>query len=161
MSYEHLGNMPEGFEHEQREIQPVGLIVEPQLVMKLYQMFAAGKPLDPGYMSECKGFIKEQVRSGNVEPYIGLGFAKLGKEIINVARWDDELPIELKNQVFRVRDGNLSTAEEVDIREVGAFCLWELGFVNHEKEAWKRYLVSQQTEADKTRYLEDFMEGLL
>ena len=39
------------------------------------------------------------------------------------------------------------------------FCVWELGAVAHEREAWARYLRSGRDEAARRAYLGDLYEG--
>ena len=39
------------------------------------------------------------------------------------------------------------------------FCVWELGAVLHEQQAWRRYLYSKRDEAAKVTYLADRFEG--
>jgi hypothetical protein len=39
------------------------------------------------------------------------------------------------------------------------FCVWELGVVWHEQQAWRRVLTSQRATEDVTRYLNDRFEG--
>lgn len=41
----------------------------------------------------------------------------------------------------------------------GTFCVWELGVVWHEHQAWKRFLTSKRAADDATRYLNDRFEG--
>lgn len=41
----------------------------------------------------------------------------------------------------------------------GTFCVWELGIVNHEKDAWKRFLLSERSQADREAYLYDLYYG--
>ena len=44
-------------------------------------------------------------------------------------------------------------------RHKGAYCVWELGPVWHEKEAWVRFLNSQRDDAAERVYLEDRFAG--
>jgi hypothetical protein len=39
------------------------------------------------------------------------------------------------------------------------YCVWEMGVVYHESQAWKRYLGTTRDEDDKGGYLSDFFEG--
>jgi len=39
------------------------------------------------------------------------------------------------------------------------FCVWELGAVWHEQQAWSRYLRSERDDAAKQTYLRDSYEG--
>jgi hypothetical protein len=41
----------------------------------------------------------------------------------------------------------------------GTFCVWELGVVWHEKQAWTRFLKSKRATEDVTYYLNDRFEG--
>ena len=41
----------------------------------------------------------------------------------------------------------------------GTYCVWELGAVWHEQQAWRRYLLSQRDEAAKRVYLADHYRG--
>ncbi|MBK1897652.1 hypothetical protein [Chryseobacterium paridis] len=39
------------------------------------------------------------------------------------------------------------------------YCVWEMGIVYYESQAWKRYLGSLKEESDKEDYLQSFFEG--
>ncbi|AZA84944.1 hypothetical protein C1637_21940 [Chryseobacterium lactis] len=39
------------------------------------------------------------------------------------------------------------------------YCVWEMGIVYHESQAWKRYLGTTKEEEDKKQYLSDMFEG--
>jgi hypothetical protein len=41
------------------------------------------------------------------------------------------------------------------------FCVWELGAVGHEREAWTRYLLSPRDEAARHAYLRDCYTGVV
>jgi hypothetical protein len=43
----------------------------------------------------------------------------------------------------------------------GTFCVWELGAVWHEQQAWGRYLISNKDENAKQTYLRDSYDGLV
>ena len=47
----------------------------------------------------------------------------------------------------------------VETMHRGTFCVWELGVVWHEQQAWKRFLTSKRATEDVTRYLDDRFEG--
>ena len=47
----------------------------------------------------------------------------------------------------------------VETKHRGTFCVWELGVVWHEQQAWKRFLRSKRATEDVTRYLNDRFEG--
>jgi hypothetical protein len=41
------------------------------------------------------------------------------------------------------------------------FCVWELGAVHHEQQAWQRYLRSPRDAAARADYLNDRFEGVV
>ena len=47
----------------------------------------------------------------------------------------------------------------VETSHRGTYCVWELGVVWHEQQAWKRFLTSQRATDDVMRYLNDRFEG--
>ncbi len=58
--------------------------------------------------------------------------------MLNVARWDTEYPIVVKNQIYGF-EGSINSAGPLDINNVGSFCVWELGIVGHEKKHGKDF----------------------
>lgn len=43
----------------------------------------------------------------------------------------------------------------------GTYCIWELGVVSHEQQAWKRFVVSDRQAGDVSKYLNDQYEGFV
>jgi len=149
-------------------VRPAGLVESPEgdLVLKLYAMaepeILASEYFQKWTFVDARDFLKEEMRNGEIWPRLGLGFAILAKDTLNVAGWDTEFPIVLINQIYRFGpQGPLKTATLMDPKEIGSFCVWELGIVYHERNAWMEYLGSPRTEADKRKYLESFIEGSL
>lgn len=156
MAYENLGNFE--YTHEPREYHKAGLITDPNLVLKLYNMHIKGIPLQNALIQRSMNVLENEVRSGSITPLSGLGFAILSEDMLNVARWDDKHPIVLKNQIYENKSDEF---KPVDIREVGPFCVHELEVVGHERDEWIKYLLSGRNEEDKSKYLDSFYEGSL
>lgn len=156
VDYHQIGNIKE-YKHEQREVVPAGLVKSPYLILKMYNMITKEKPVNP--VEDAKEFLIKEIRDNNLKSFIGLEFVILSKDMLNVRRWDSDYPIVLKNQLYEYV--NFDFISKLSIDEAGPFCIWELGIVNHEKEAWKKYLTSSRTNGDKKRYLENFIEGRL
>ncbi|MFH1503129.1 MAG: hypothetical protein ABIE36_00530 [Candidatus Diapherotrites archaeon] len=158
-NYENIGNLREDYKHQPRTVRPQGLITTPSLVLKLYSM---AKDMHPQNRTirDTRRLLERDITEGKINPLTGLGFAILSEDMLNVARWDAEYPIVVKNQIYGFEE-SINSAQLLDTREVGSFCVWELGIVGHEKEAWKRFLDSQRGEAEKYHYLNDVIEGSL
>ena len=161
MVYENVGNVSEIYVHIPREVRPHGLVTHPSLVLKLYELHKQDRPLRKNLIPHSREFLLGEIEKGNIMPFLGLGFAILSEDMLNVARWNTAYPIVLNNQIYEYEDGDLSTARPLDIRNAGAFCIWELGIVNHERIQWKSYLESRRTEEDKIKYLQSTLEGIL
>ena len=155
MAYENLGDFG-GYVHQPREYHKTGLITDFNLVLKLYNMHIKGIPLENSLVQRSMNVLEQEIKSGNIAPLSGLGFAILSEDMLNVARWDNEYPIVLKNQIYEKSNDKFNP---VDIRKVGPFCVWELGIVNYERNEWIKYLQSQRVEEDKSIYLNSFYEG--
>jgi len=65
----------------------------------------------------------------------------------------------MQKLIFQSSHRDLSTARPLEIKDIGAFCIWELGIVAYEKEQWKKYLASQRTLEDKLLYLHSTIAG--
>src|SRR3989344_1313680 len=139
MDLTNIGNFD--YKHEPRCVVPCGLIENSNLVLKFYAMFK--EALTQSNVDEAKGFLED---------------------MLNVARWDTN-PIVLRNQIYSYEQDERSgkyfdNAKLLDIRDVGSFCIWELGIVEHERKAWMKYLKSEGNEADKNDYLGNMMHRI-
>ncbi|HLD48794.1 MAG TPA: hypothetical protein VJB11_00350 [archaeon] len=153
-------DIPDDYELVQRESTRTGIVICSSIILKFYDMHKTGNAPDAKLIDESQTFLLNEIKKGNIEPYLGLGFAILSEDMLNVTRWDSEYPIVLKNQIYGYKK-DFESAELLDIRDVGSFCIYELGIVNHERNAWKKYLESKRRGIDKSKYLNSFFEGLL
>ena len=155
-----IGNIRKDYRHEPRHVSYTGLVASPNLVMKLYAMFKK-LPVSWDLIVDAKKFLVLETETERIEPLTGMGFAILSEDTLNVARWDKESPIVLKNQVYGYinLENKIGFAELLNTQEVGSFCIWELGIVNFEKNAWKEYLASERKEQDKKQYLDSVING--
>jgi len=155
---EKIGNL-ENYSHKQRLSHPIGLITSPDLVLKYYSMHSEGDSLQAEYINQYRELMNNEIQKGKIKPLSGLGFAILSGDMLNVAVWDKENPIVLKNQIYtHSEEGSRDT---LNLNTEGAFCAWELGIVNYERNLWMSYLQSKRKEQDKKKYLDKRIEGLL
>jgi len=175
MVLEKIGKI-ENYVHEPRSVASISLLVTDPLILKLYSMSKTKTPekLGDDYVSpyaedahsirnKCaRKFLKDEILTEKIEPLTGMGFAIISDDMLDVAVWDNENPIVLKNRIYtyQLKASGLET-ELQDINKIGAFCVWELGIVNHERNAWMNYLQSGKTVNDKQVYLENVIEGEL
>src|SRR3989344_1199900 len=157
IDYSRIGNLTQ-YQHEPRIVRNQSLVATPDLVLKLYLM-ARDEYSVPNFVHDAEKLLKKKIEEGEITPLTGLGFAILSDDMLNVTRWDTKYPIVVRNKIYGFEEGNVDSSQPLDINEVGSFCIWELGIVSHEKEAWKRFLTSQRKESDKRKYLQDIILG--
>lgn len=158
IDYRRIGNIS-GYDHRLREVIYAGLIADTSLALKLYDMHERGSdPISRILIDQCTDFIKKEINDENIHACIGMGFVILSEDTINVARWDDEIPYILKNDLY-VLEPDIFAPKRAGIAEMGPFCAFELGIVSFEREQWLKYLESNGTELDKKRYLGSFING--
>jgi hypothetical protein len=103
---------------------------------------------------------------GNAEISVGLGFVILHRcgesfYFLLVSTWCNE------NELWETVYAKASAAETdfklftFDSSHRGTFCVWELGVVWHEQQAWKRLLLSKRAPEDVAIYLNDLHEGFV
>ena len=152
-----LGNIPQNYDHRARLTECNRLIIEPKLILKLYSMMKSGvdEKLNKRMLNQAESFVVGELQIGELDPHLGLGFAILSEDMLSVARWSKHYPTVIQNDIYAFEGYNLDTAVQKSLAEVGSFCVWELDVVHFEQKAWKEYLISQHTEADKRKYLEE------
>jgi hypothetical protein len=144
--------------HEPRIVKPQGLVVTRDCAIKLYSMMRT-QEVNKREIEYVRRMIRDELDTGRIKRYSGAGFGILSEDVFNLARWDINYPIVIMNDIYNYQDGKLKTAKLADVRETGSFCIWELGIVSHERDAWEKFLASERTEKDKIRYLDDFMKN--
>ncbi len=154
------------YKHKPRIVQHEDFIDigNPMLVLKLYNMVKSGQNfIDRKVLELVREFTRTEALGKRIDAFSGLGFAILSPEIFNVARWDQKIPYLLKNDVYEyeVQDGATIKARKLDTNVEGAFCAFELGIVNHEREAWNTYLASKREFKDKARYVNNRFVGII
>jgi len=161
MNLKKIGNIPKSYEHESRVAVPRGLIKTRKAILKFYDMvIKEGEGKHP--IGEAREFIKRKMNSVEGKLELGLGFVILSRDMLNFSLWSESQIILPKQEIYapfpRTKHHN---TKKVSIDEEGAYCIWELGIVAHEKEAWKKYLASEHMIKDKEDYLNNFFNGNL
>jgi hypothetical protein len=158
---EQLGNI-KGYLHLPRAVMPMGALKHPDLILKLYSMTYGENPnhVEQKVIEETKNFLTRKIEAHEIDTNLGLGFAIRSHDMLNIAMWDKNCPIVLKNDIYLYEE-NLFCAQHTSVDTTGSFCIWELEIVNHEKEAWKKYLSSSREAKDKLEYLTNVIKGKL
>lgn len=76
--------------------------------------------------------------------------------LLLVCTWRSEN--ELWESVYYDGSGNFEVWDR-NKTHLPTYCVWEMGIVYHESQAWKKYLGTTKEESDQKNYLNDLFEG--
>jgi hypothetical protein len=131
--------------------------------LKWYDMHRREAPIDDAVVRQGHAFFAAEERAGRLELAGDIGFAILhlcGAEtfLLMACTWRNEN--ELWESCYVKK--SLSAGFELiprESRHKPTYCVWEMGAVWHEAQAWKRYLVSARDEPARLAYLADRFAG--
>ena len=152
------------YEHITKSIRPAPAIELGDAVLKWYDIAPAEEPVPCDVQVLARGGLRAADESGS----LGLG-GDLGWVILHrcgesfyfliVSTWRND------NEVWETvwaKNGNGELAFRPWPREgthIPTYCVWELGAVWHEQQAWSRFLRSERDAAARAGYLRDLFEG--
>jgi hypothetical protein len=153
-----------GYVHVAKLIRPLPRIQLGNTVLKWYDIAPADTPVP----AEIRDLARDELRAASVAGRLalggGMGFAILhrcreGFYFLIVSTWWND------NEVWSTvwaKDGDddpgFSPWPTAGSHRP-TFCVWELGAVWHEQQAWSRYLRSSRDLAARQLYLEDVCDG--
>jgi len=153
-----------GYRHITKLIEPAPSLALGDAILKWYDIAPKAEPV-PAEIRQLARDGLEQAAASNALDFSGdLGFVILHRcgesfyfLIASTWRNDNELW-----QTVWAKNGDDEEAFGpwvVEGTHRPTFCVWELGAVWHEQQAWSRYLRSERDSAAKRAYLQDSYEG--
>jgi hypothetical protein len=158
-----IDNVEPDYRHADKEIVPGADLALPAAHLKWYDVRKPDAVIDEDVRAEARAFLTEENRSGRLAIDGELGFSILhlcGKSFyfLIVGTWRNNN--EMWESVY-AKDtsvgGPFALVEQKSHMEV--ICVWELGAVVHEREAWTRYLRSARDRAARIAYVTDKYSG--
>jgi hypothetical protein len=152
------------YTHRPKCARPAPSIVLGDTVLKWYDVAPAEDPVPDELRALARRDLADGVRLGEVRLGEELGFVILhrcggGFHFLLLQTWRNDN--ELWETVW-AKDGESDPAFHpwpIEGTHRPTFCVWELGAVAHEREAWCRYLASARDEESRRTYLRDVFEG--
>lgn len=148
------------YRHQDKVVTPRDVIALKGARLKWYDLAPADLPVPDRIHQMAQDFL----RRSEFDLGDDLGFVILhrcGQEFyfLLVSSWRGNN--ELWESVYaKASDGHADFALfTFDGTHRGTFCVWEMGAVWHEQQAWKRYLRSTRDEAARAAYLGDSFSG--
>ena len=152
-----------GYRHLTKEIAPGAPIELGETALKWYDIAPADEPVPGPIRALARATLRGAVDSGAIELDDDLGFVILhrcgeGFYFLLVSTWRNDN--ELWETVW-ARSDDLAGFRpwHLDGTHRPTFCVWELGAVWHEQQAWSRFLRSERDAEAQEAYLEDAFAG--
>lgn len=132
--------------------------------LKWYDIAGPKAPVEPDIATLARNHLILENEYGALKLKGDIGFVILhrcGREFyfLIVNTWANEN--EIWEQVY-AKENAATPAFTLFPRQgpqLPTFCVWELGAVLHEQQAWRRYLYSSRDDAARRAYLSDQYEG--
>jgi len=158
------GQVGPDYRHISKLVWPAPSLTLDDAVLKWYDIAPADAPVPREIRELARGGLVEASKSGVLGLSGDLGFVILHRcgqsfYFLLVSTWRNDN--ELWESVW-AKDGDEDLAFRpwpIEETHRPTFCVWELGAVWHEQQAWSRYLRSQRDEAAKQDYLRASYEG--
>jgi hypothetical protein len=158
-----VGVRPE-YRHTSKLVRPEANLTLGVTVLKWYDIAPADNPVPLAIRALARRNLRDGAKLGELTLDDELGFVVLHRcgesfYFLLVTTWrnDNELWetvwAKTGDRAFRFEPWPIGRGHRP------TFCVWELGVVCHEQQAWARYLRSPRDELAKQAYLGDSMAG--
>jgi hypothetical protein len=161
-----IGQVRPDYTHISKLIRPAPSLVLDAGVLKWYDIAPADAPVPPEIRELARNGLEEASKSGALGLSGDLGFVILHRcgesfYFLLVLTWRNDN--ELWETVW-AKDGENDASFRpwpIEATHRPTFCVWELGAVWHEQQAWSNYLRSERDQVAKRAYLHASYEGLV
>lgn len=129
----------------------------PGIELKWYNIFPPLAGVARQAEAEARDFLQAEAKAGRLAIDTELGFVILhqltsGARLLLVCTWRSNN--ELWESVYVSEPAGFAPLPSGDPHK-GTFCVWEMGAVLHERQAWTRYLFSPRDQQARQEYLTD------
>ncbi len=151
-----MGHVGSNYRHVRKLISAGEALSVPGAELKWYDLRPAEAEITTQVRDQARRFVAAEAAAGTLAFDDDLGFVILhhvrAGYLLLVMVWRNDN--ELWETVYAdTGDG----FERLDVPDVlkGTYCVWELGIVGHEQQAWIRYLFSDRDKQARTAYVDD------
>jgi hypothetical protein len=152
------------YQHRQKFVRPGDALITSKVYLKWYDIYREELPISSKLVQDARSFLLAEMEAGRLPLMNELGFVIHHQctdlSILYVCTWRNENELwETLCHKDLTGDGKFHVLERS--ATTPTFCVWVLGAVWHEQQAWTRYLSTQRDNAAKYAYLQDQMTGLV
>jgi hypothetical protein len=158
-----IGEVTPGYQHIWKLVRPAPGLTLGDTVLKWYEIAPADAPVPTGIDELARSALRDAAASGELTLSRELGFVILHRcgqsfYFLIVSTWRNEN--ELWETVWAKDAGDaVFHPWPAEGSHRPTYCVWELGAVWHEQQAWSRFLRSRRDVAAKQAYLRDSADG--
>ncbi len=151
------------YRHLTKEIAPAAPITLGESALKWYDIAPSDEPVPGPIRALARATLRGAVDSGAIDLDDDIGFVILhrcgeGFYFLLVSTWRNHN--ELWETVWARSDESAGFRPwRLEGTHRPTFCVWELGAVWHEQQAWSRFLRSERDADAREAYLEDSYAG--
>jgi hypothetical protein len=151
-----FGNVvPEGYMYYEKLITPDNDLSLPNTYLKWYNLYPADAEITPEQVKECRAFIEAEAKHLDLNG--DLGFVILHRAgnylLLLLTTWRNTNEMWESVYTKDVRETSSYTINQFPGTHRGTYCVWELGIVWHERDAWVRFLSSKRDQEAKLAYV--------
>jgi hypothetical protein len=164
LDLEQYGNVvPEGYLYYEKMVTAGEDLRLPQAYLKWYDIYPTNAPVTEEQRAECRAFVAEEAARLPLQGE--LGFVLLHRAgpylLLMINTWRNTN--EIWESVYVKEAGQTGDYKLTEFAGThrGTFCVWELGPVWHERDAWVRFLSSKRDTAAKLTYINDRFRGMI
>jgi hypothetical protein len=162
--FEKFGDVvPEGYEYYEKMITPGKDLRLPNAYLKWYNLYPLDNIITEEQDAETRTFIEGEVEEGRLKLNDELGFVILHRAgsvlLLLLTTWRNTN--EMWESVWVKSAIHPDSYRQVTFEEShrATYCVWELGAVWHERDAWVRFLSSRRDVEAKQEYLKSKFSG--
>ncbi|GHO45912.1 hypothetical protein [Ktedonospora formicarum] len=150
------------YQHRQKFVRSGEALATSDVYLKWYDISRQETPIPPELVAEAHSFLLSELETGSLPLKQEVGFAIhhqcASVHILYICTWRNENEVwETLYHKHLAEGGPFQQFERSTTTPT--FCVWVLGIVSHEQQAWTRYLTSQRDNAAKHAYVQDQYTG--
>ncbi len=161
-----IGNViPEGYKYYEKNAEPGEPLILNEACFKWYNLFPPKTFINQEEIFETREFIKDEVKSGRLKLDNELGFVILHRAgdylLLLITTWRNTN--EMWESIYLKKSDQPENYTQLKFENdhKGTYCVWELGIVWHERNAWLSFINSKRDEEAKLAYLNNLFSGMV
>jgi hypothetical protein len=163
---EGLGNVvSEGYEYYEKLVTPREGLTLPGAYLKWYDIHPLDVEITQEQVAESRAFLEGEVRAGRLKIEGDLGFVLLHRAgpflLLLVTTWRNTNEMWESSFAKEVTQAGSYRPWPHEGSHRATYCVWELGPVWHERNAWVRFISSKRDGVAKLAYVNDLFSGLV